>query len=102
MGNAVPILYLDLLTPDHRHTLNPRRNHPIHIRRPTPQHALRETAIHACDALDGVRDRVLSAPGSCEFNPLSVVGSRIGRMVGAGGRSQGRPPFLRSTSGTDR
>jgi pimeloyl-ACP methyl ester carboxylesterase len=36
--------------------------------------ALREAAIQACDALDGVRDRVLSAPGSCDFNPLSVVG----------------------------
>ncbi|KAL3430002.1 Tannase/feruloyl esterase [Aspergillus tetrazonus] len=36
--------------------------------------ALREAAIQACDALDGVRDRVLSAPGSCEFDPLSVVG----------------------------
>lgn len=36
--------------------------------------ALRDAAIQACDGLDGVRDRVLSAPAACEFDPLSVVG----------------------------
>ncbi|KAL3456981.1 Tannase/feruloyl esterase [Aspergillus heterothallicus] len=36
--------------------------------------ALREAAIQACDHLDGVRDRVLSAPGACKFDPLLVVG----------------------------
>ncbi|KAL3447612.1 Tannase/feruloyl esterase [Aspergillus insuetus] len=36
--------------------------------------ALREAAIRACDGLDGVQDRLLSAPGACDFDPLSVAG----------------------------
>ncbi|KAL2840051.1 Tannase/feruloyl esterase [Aspergillus pseudoustus] len=36
--------------------------------------ALRQEAIRACDRLDGVQDHILSAPGACEFDPLSVVG----------------------------
>ncbi|KAI9372872.1 Tannase/feruloyl esterase [Aspergillus egyptiacus] len=36
--------------------------------------AITQHAIDACDELDGVRDGIISAPGLCQFDPLTVVG----------------------------
>ena len=33
---------------------------------------LKEAAIAACDARDGVKDRVISEPGKCDFDPASL------------------------------
>lgn len=36
--------------------------------------AIREAAIDACDDFDGVKDKIISAPGLCNFDSSSVVG----------------------------
>lgn len=36
--------------------------------------AITKYAIEACDEIDGVKDGIISMPGSCHFDPLTVVG----------------------------
>lgn len=36
--------------------------------------AYRQAALDACDALDGVKDGIISSPELCKFDPLSKVG----------------------------
>ncbi|KAJ5758775.1 hypothetical protein N7520_005931 [Penicillium odoratum] len=36
--------------------------------------AITKHAIEACDEIDGVKDGIISMPGSCQFDPLTVVG----------------------------
>ncbi|KAL2815998.1 tannase and feruloyl esterase [Aspergillus cavernicola] len=39
--------------------------------------AITKYAIQACDQLDGVKDGIISMPGLCHFEPLSVVGKTV-------------------------
>lgn len=39
--------------------------------------AITAAAVNHCDAIDGVRDGVISAPGLCEFSPFRVVGETV-------------------------
>ncbi|PYH40477.1 putative feruloyl esterase [Aspergillus saccharolyticus JOP 1030-1] len=39
--------------------------------------AITSAAVSACDSLDGVVDGVISAPGLCNFDPLSLVNKTI-------------------------
>ncbi|KAL3482923.1 tannase and feruloyl esterase [Aspergillus germanicus] len=39
--------------------------------------AITTFAITACDQLDGVKDGIISLPGQCKFEPLSVVGKKV-------------------------
>lgn len=39
--------------------------------------AVTAAAIAACDLDDGVKDGILAAPGACQFNPYTLVGTEI-------------------------
>ncbi|CAG7954954.1 unnamed protein product [Penicillium olsonii] len=39
--------------------------------------AFTEHAIDECDALDGVKDRIISVPGLCKYNATSLVGKTV-------------------------
>ncbi|KAI8165397.1 hypothetical protein K4K49_011514 [Colletotrichum sp. SAR 10_70] len=39
--------------------------------------AFTDAAIEACDELDGVKDSIISLPGSCNFNASSLIGQTV-------------------------
>ncbi|PQK14661.1 hypothetical protein BB8028_0005g01910 [Beauveria bassiana] len=39
--------------------------------------AFTKASIAACDSLDGLKDDIISLPGSCKFDPYSVVGKSV-------------------------
>ncbi|OAA72389.1 Tannase/feruloyl esterase [Cordyceps fumosorosea ARSEF 2679] len=46
--------------------------------------AFTNAAIAACDGLDGLEDGVISLPGSCSFDPYSLVGESVNCGGGGG------------------
>lgn len=46
-----------------------------HYPPPCELNAITAAAIEACDSLDGLQDGIISQPGTCDFNALSIVGT---------------------------
>jgi feruloyl esterase len=44
---------------------------------PCELNAITNFAIKACDELDGVKDGIVSMPGLCRFDPLTLIGKKV-------------------------